>query len=121
MGKQREGLGKCLSSEVFVPKEVSERHLDNSLETAARSVVWLPSVKTSLEVLHVRTGYFQLTRRRLGIKDRREDILKKFQNITMDSFFSYKLVKTYPWLWGPHNELLDLFLLEHLCALFSLC
>lgn len=93
-GKQREGLGKCLSSEVFVPKEVSERHQDNSLETAARSVVWLPSVKTSLEVLHVPTGYFQLTRRRLGIKDRREEILKKFQNITMDSFFSYKLVKT---------------------------
>lgn len=63
--------------EVFVSKEVNERHLDNSLETAAKSVVWLPSVKT--QVLHVPTGYFQLTRRRLGIKDRRENILKNFK------------------------------------------
>lgn len=64
--------------EVFVSKEVKERHLDNSLETTARSVVWLPSVKTP-QVLQVPTGYFQLTRRRLGIKDRKENILKNFK------------------------------------------
>lgn len=67
--------------EIFVSKEVNERHLDNSLETAARSVVWLPSVKTP-QVLRVSTGYFQLTRRRLGMKDKRENILKisKYNN-----------------------------------------
>lgn len=87
------GLGKCLSSEVFVSKEVNERHLDDSLETAARSVVWLPSVKTP-QVLHVPTGYFQLTRRRLGIKDRRENILKNSKIQQWILSFSHKLCES---------------------------